>query len=271
MGMDQNNIPTDWICPGCGEQIEKQFGLCWNCGTNPEGEKKPDFPQSGMNQISTDNVPSASETTAIKPGFIIAAAVIIVGAGIGMAMALDAVYLVFLTILLAIIAALAVSLVEHIHKTDEQQRKKYELEDRPICNNCLKDNEPLAHFCSECATPLTSHATIDPMGSIYAMGDTYRKAAGHPHKLIIVIAMWLIFGPMIIMIIDFMAPGSSHVSYHGESPDYQSLLLEFFTLIFSLGFIVLYSAILFKVTANYLKEKDESEKHSPTDHSQPVA
>ena len=23
----------DWTCPGCGELIEGQFGLCWNCQT----------------------------------------------------------------------------------------------------------------------------------------------------------------------------------------------------------------------------------------------
>jgi rubrerythrin len=21
-----------WVCPGCGESIEPQFGACWNCG-----------------------------------------------------------------------------------------------------------------------------------------------------------------------------------------------------------------------------------------------
>jgi len=21
-----------WVCPGCGESIEPQFGECWNCG-----------------------------------------------------------------------------------------------------------------------------------------------------------------------------------------------------------------------------------------------
>ena len=23
---------TDWLCPGCGEQIEGQFDACWKCG-----------------------------------------------------------------------------------------------------------------------------------------------------------------------------------------------------------------------------------------------
>ena len=28
---------TDWKCPKCGETIEKQFGECWNCGTDRPG------------------------------------------------------------------------------------------------------------------------------------------------------------------------------------------------------------------------------------------
>jgi rubrerythrin len=23
----------DWVCPQCGEAVEKEFGECWNCGT----------------------------------------------------------------------------------------------------------------------------------------------------------------------------------------------------------------------------------------------
>ena len=25
--------PPDWACPGCGESVEGQFSVCWNCGT----------------------------------------------------------------------------------------------------------------------------------------------------------------------------------------------------------------------------------------------
>jgi hypothetical protein len=26
-----------WACPGCGERIEGQFAMCWNCGAGPSG------------------------------------------------------------------------------------------------------------------------------------------------------------------------------------------------------------------------------------------
>ncbi len=32
---------TDWHCPRCGEAIEAQFAICWNCGAEATGEKAP--------------------------------------------------------------------------------------------------------------------------------------------------------------------------------------------------------------------------------------
>jgi hypothetical protein len=32
-----------WQCPSCGEQIERQFDACSQCGTNREGSSLPDF------------------------------------------------------------------------------------------------------------------------------------------------------------------------------------------------------------------------------------
>lgn len=30
----QANSDMNWICPGCGESIERQFAQCWNCGSS---------------------------------------------------------------------------------------------------------------------------------------------------------------------------------------------------------------------------------------------
>ena len=30
-----------WTCPGCGERIEGQFGVCWNCGADGSGPANP--------------------------------------------------------------------------------------------------------------------------------------------------------------------------------------------------------------------------------------
>ena len=66
----------------------------------------------------------------------------------------------------------------------------------PVCPHCLAASAAGEHFCRRCGTPLTPHAATDPLGHVYAEGDAYRKAIDHPDKPIVLIGMWLIFGPM---------------------------------------------------------------------------
>lgn len=32
-----------WTCAKCAEQLEDDFGTCWNCGTSKTGVENPDF------------------------------------------------------------------------------------------------------------------------------------------------------------------------------------------------------------------------------------
>jgi len=32
-----------WHCPNCGEQHEGNFDICWKCGSDPDGDRDPDF------------------------------------------------------------------------------------------------------------------------------------------------------------------------------------------------------------------------------------
>lgn len=32
-----------WKCGKCGEEVEAEFEVCWNCGTSKEGVEDPDF------------------------------------------------------------------------------------------------------------------------------------------------------------------------------------------------------------------------------------
>jgi ribosomal protein L40E len=64
-----------------------------------------------------------------------------------------------------------------------------------ICPHCLTPNEESAHLCRKCLTPLSAHSTIDPVLGITARFDTIGKAATAPRKPIVLIGMWLLFGP----------------------------------------------------------------------------
>jgi hypothetical protein len=64
-----------------------------------------------------------------------------------------------------------------------------------VCPQCLEPNPEDRHFCRRCATPLTAYASIDPLGQIYAAADTYRKAIANPRRVIVILGLWLLFGP----------------------------------------------------------------------------
>jgi hypothetical protein len=122
---------------------------------------------------------------------------------------------------------------------------------QPLCPNCLTPNDPHAHFCCQCSMPLTSHAEIDPISRIYAMGDSWRKANNRPTRLIIVLGMWLIFMPSIFVGIAFL-----YSVVIGEPLEDRSLI--FIRLPLTLVWVALSGAILWKTTTNYLRAKPAS-------------
>ena len=68
-----------------------------------------------------------------------------------------------------------------------------------VCPHCFEGNDPSAHFCRHCVTPLTSHAAIDPVKSITAEMDTISKGAQSPRSFLVLLGMWLLLGPYIVM------------------------------------------------------------------------
>ena len=68
-----------------------------------------------------------------------------------------------------------------------------------VCPSCLTENVPSVDFCKNCGCPLSSIATIDPLRRAYSMGWAYRKAAGGPIGLIVLVGMWLLLLPTAIL------------------------------------------------------------------------
>ena len=136
-------------------------------------------------------------------------------------------------------------------------------QDKALCPNCLAANDPRDYFCCKCATPMSSHAAIDPIASIWARGDTWRKAASRPTRPITLVGMWLLFGVPLLLLLYY-------VFLMGSMEDFVSLdsFIAFGVLT---AIIVLYVAILLKTTRNYYRQK-KSEKiqpHALEDVSQP--
>ena len=138
-------------------------------------------------------------------------------------------------------------------------------EGRPLCPDCLAVNEPLAHFCGKCGTPMTAHAEIDPLGRIYAMGDTWWKATRRPSSPIILVGMWLIFGVPALGLLTLL-PVVLFTAYGitiGEVT-----LGGILGMLLILALIGVYAAVLIKTTKNYLRRRNP-EGHSAAEPDGP--
>jgi hypothetical protein len=110
-------------------------------------------------------------------------------------------------------------------------------EDGVLCPKCLLANSPTAAFCADCGAPIGMVATIDPIQQIHAEGFAYRSAVDGPPQLIIVVGMWLLFGP-IILVTPFLLFGGIASGFPETA---------FFTLL-AVGSVI----ILYRTTKNYI-------------------
>ena len=123
----------------------------------------------------------------------------------------------------------------------------------PLCPSCLAPAEPRQHFCSECGAPLTSHAEIDPLGRIYSMGDTFRKAAASPRRRIVLIGMWCIFALPLVFVVMALVSELSKLGGRGQGWTLPRVL----QLSLLIGVTLLYSAIVIKTTWNFFRKQEE--------------
>jgi ribosomal protein L40E len=120
-----------------------------------------------------------------------------------------------------------------------------ELEEVQLCISCMAPNDPTAHFCAECGAPLSSYASTGPFESLFARGVVYRQAAESPRKPIVVLGVWLIFGPVAVAGGSFIAGG------HGDR--WMFAVTGVVMLAFS-------AAIIARTTWNYFALKKHAEK-----------
>ena len=65
-----------------------------------------------------------------------------------------------------------------------------------ICPHCASPCRAEADFCDKCHSPLTTHATTDPMGTIFAEGFAARRAVTQPQSRLVVTGVWLWLLPL---------------------------------------------------------------------------
>jgi hypothetical protein len=132
-----------------------------------------------------------------------------------------------------------------------------EMEARPVlCPHCMQANTEGADFCVKCGTPLTAHAEIDPMGRIFAQGDTFRKAVAGSPKLIVVVGMWLIFGMGLLELVLAIPLNPESRGVPGAKE--LVMLVMWWGILLATGIVS--GLILFRTTRNYFRMKRGAEE-----------
>lgn len=109
--------------------------------------------------------------------------------------------------------------------------------DGVVCPKCLRSNTTTAAFCADCGAPIGMVANVDPIQHIHAEGFAYRSAVDGPPKLIILVGMWVLFGPMALI-------GPCMVIGGVAGPLFAAIAWNLFS--------VCSAVILFRTTRNYL-------------------
>jgi hypothetical protein len=120
-----------------------------------------------------------------------------------------------------------------------------EAQEWELCPHCIAQNTPGRNFCRDCGSPLSPYAAICPWERIFAEGHIYRTAAERPHRFIVLLGIWLIFGPMTLVGV-FLAAGMRTRPGLFSPNDLAGWLL-------ALSLVVLSISIIFKTTRNYIR------------------
>ena len=125
-----------------------------------------------------------------------------------------------------------------------------------LCPSCGKLCSADAQFCPSCRSPITSYASTGPYESIFAEGAAYRSAFNSPSKPIVVIGVWLLFGPAAFSAPIILFDCLPRISEFEVS----DICLIILGAVYSLGG----GYILYQTTKNYLKNK-ASHPSDPSD------
>ncbi len=140
----------------------------------------------------------------------------------------------------------------------EDDAERHELDDpgKPLCPNCLGQNEPDADFCTDCGCPLSAIATTDPLRRMYSQGFWYRTAASGRIRPIVFWGTWLVLGPSVV-------GGAAIFAWSAlEAPSVPADMAVHVVvgLLVGGGLLAAVGALLYLMTRNYLEYRRESEE-----------
>jgi hypothetical protein len=123
---------------------------------------------------------------------------------------------------------------------------------KAVCPHCFNTVELVQDFCIKCGAPLSTIATAGPYEQVLSAGFAYRAASDHPQKRIVLVGMWLLFGPNLICLVAVELYALFHVTDIITSiKDFDTALAFFAEVIFVAFWTYVSVKLLYKTTRNY--------------------
>ena len=121
-------------------------------------------------------------------------------------------------------------------------------DEQVLCTVCLLANPPRADYCAKCGAPINTLLTFAPYDQILLEGFAYRRAVDGPPSRIILIGMWLLFGPVLLVAPFVVASDAQRNPAQGgidRVADHLFWVVYFFVA----------AAILYRTSANYFSQR----------------
>ncbi len=139
----------------------------------------------------------------------------------------------------------------------ETERPERAASERILCPHCFLENFPEAHACERCGAPIGFLATTGPLEQIHAQFYACRRAMDGGPRGIVLVGMWLIWGPtfffcglygagIVAEFLEAFRRGPGAVEWLLLSIPFVVLGLVYFVTAF----------ILHRVTRNYIRKRD---------------
>jgi len=125
-----------------------------------------------------------------------------------------------------------------------------------VCPLCLEINPPRTDYCAKCAAPLNSLVAFNPFDQTLVEGFGYRRAVDGPPSKIILIGMWVMFGPSLLILPLFIFSG---LQRGNDASETFGLVCRdaYFT-----AYLVLSIIVLYRTTANFIAKRKARESGS---------
>jgi ribosomal protein L40E len=118
-----------------------------------------------------------------------------------------------------------------------------------VCTGCVAINPARADYCSKCGAPLNSLLAFSPFEQTLIEGFAYRRAVEGPASRMVLVGMWVLFGPAFVIVPFLIMPDLRRIAGPSDIPVFLFAHAE------SGVWVLLSALVLYRATANYFSKR----------------